>query len=113
MKAEKHRYIAFEIISRNNEITEEILLKTIWNQLNIVYGEYGTSKIGLWLIYFNPERKKGVIRCSLTELDKLRTVLATITSFRKSKEPEVVINILGISGTIKTIKDKYFKDEAF
>jgi len=83
-------------------------LKTVWNQLYSLYGEYGTSKMGLWLIYFDPDSKKGVLRCSLNELDKLRTVLATITSFRRHKDPEVIIYILGISGTIKSIKKKYF-----
>ena len=108
MKVEKHRYIAFEIISKNNEITQDQVIKTIWNQLYKIYGEYGTSKIGLWLIYFDPQSRKGVLRCSLKELDKLRTVLATITSFGKKKHPEVIIFVLGISGTIKSIKEKYF-----
>jgi len=108
LKAEKHRYIAFEIISEDNEISSEKILKTIWSQLYSLYGEYGTSKIGLWLIYYDPESKKGVIRCSLSELDKLRTALATITSFRRKREPEIIIYILGISGTIKSIKEKYF-----
>ena len=105
---EKHRYIAFEIISKANEITEEQLLNGIWNQLYALYGEYWTSKIGLWLISFDPQTKKGVLRCSLKELDKLRAALASITSLRKNKNPELIFYILGISGTIKSIKDKYF-----
>lgn len=108
MKIEKHRYIAFEIISENHDISGDQLLKTIWNQLYMIYGEYGTSKVGLWLIYFDQDSRKGVLRCSLKEIDKLRTVLATITSFTKKNEPEVIIYVLGISGTIKSIKEKYF-----
>ena len=110
MKAEKHRYIAFEIISEINEITEEQLLNTIWYQLYTLYGEHGTSKMGLWLMEYDPESKKGILRCSLKELDKLRSVLATITSFEKKKEPEVIVYILGISGTIKSIKKRFLSE---
>ncbi|NVM03682.1 MAG: ribonuclease P protein component 2 [Candidatus Helarchaeota archaeon] len=111
MKAEKHRYIAFEIISKINEITEEKLLNTIWHQLYTLYGEHGTSKMGLWLMNFDPKNKKGILRCNLKELDKLRTALATITSFDRKKQPEVIFYIIGISGTIKTIKEKYFLEK--
>jgi ribonuclease P/MRP protein subunit POP5 len=107
VKVEKHRYVAFEIITRDDTITKDELLKTIWSQLYSLYGEYWTSKIGLWLIHFDPQSKKGVLRCSLEEIDKLRTVLATITNFKRKREAEAIIHVLGISGTLKTIKEKY------
>ena len=110
MKAEKHRYIAFEIISESNEITEEQLLNTIWYQLYTLYGEHGTSKMGLWLMNFDPKSKKGILRCNLKELDKLRTALATIISFERKRQPEVVIYVIGISGTIKSINKKFFSE---
>ncbi|NHI92351.1 MAG: ribonuclease P protein component 2 [Candidatus Lokiarchaeota archaeon] len=115
VKLEKHRYIAFEIISDSDEITEENINYTLWNLIYRLFGEYGTSKTGLWMIYYDKENKKGVIRISLNFYEDLRSALALIRKIHekydnktKPKEIKVIFYVLGVSGTIKTIKEKYF-----
>ena len=115
VKLERHRYIVFEIISDRLDITEDNIKNTLWNQIFRLYGEFGTSQTGLWIIYYDPENKRGVIRTSLTYYENVRAALAMITSiFEKQNDKtkrgvhDVIFHVLGVTGTIKTIKEKYF-----
>ncbi len=115
VKLERHRYIVFEIISERNDINEDNIKSTLWNQIFRLFGEFGTSQTGLWIIYYDKENKRGVIRTSLKYYENVRAALVMITSiFGKQdersgrKDHDVIFHVLGVSGTIKTIKEKYF-----
>jgi len=115
VKLERHRYIVFEIITDRNDIDEEIIKNTLWNQIFRLFGEYGTSQTGLWIIYYDLENKRGVIRTSLKFYENVRSALALITSMfvkqddkTKRNNHNVIFHVLGVTGTIKTIKEKYF-----
>ncbi|MFX0097613.1 MAG: Rpp14/Pop5 family protein [Candidatus Hodarchaeota archaeon] len=103
-KRERRRYIAFDLLSEG-EITKNMLIRTIANEIMRVYGEYGASKAQFWLSYYEEKSKRGIIQCSHKTVDLIRVPLATITNIEKTP---VLIHVLGISGTIKTAKDKYF-----
>ena len=115
VRLEKHRYIVFEIITDSEDITEEKINNTLWNLIYRLYGETGTSQTGLWMIYYDKEHKRGVIRTSLNFYENVRSTLALIRkiyekydSKTKNTNEKVIFHVLGASGTIKTIKDKYF-----
>ena len=113
MKREKQRYLAFEVITHEKTFTKQDLLKAIWEQFSSLYGEYGTSKAGLWFIYYDIVLKRGVIRCSLPSVNHVRASLVTIRTIRivednNKQEIPVIFYILGKAGTIATIKRKYF-----
>ncbi|GAG88105.1 unnamed protein product [marine sediment metagenome] len=87
VKLERHRYIVFEIISDRNNINEENIKNTLWNQIFRLFGEFGTSQTGLWIIYYDEENKHGVIRTSLKYYENVRAALAMITTiFEKQEE---------------------------
>ena len=116
VRLEKHRYIVFEIITDSDDITEEKINYTLWNLIYRLYGEAGTSQTGLWMIYYDNEHKMGVIRASLNFYENIRAALALIRKIydkydnRGQKTSEkVIFHVLGVSGTIKTIKEKYFQ----
>lgn len=104
VKEERDRYIVFKIYS-SNDVSKENLIKDIWRNLLTIYGEYGASKTNFWLIDYDKEAKKGIVRCTRTTVNMMRTVLALTT---KIAETPVVVKILGISGTIKTAKEKFY-----
>ena len=115
VRLEKHRYIAFELITDCHNITEEKINNTIWNLIYRLYGETGTSQTGLWMIYYDLEEKRGVLRTSLSFYEKVRTTLAVVRKIyerynnkTKPRDDKVIFHVLGVSGTIKTIKEKYF-----
>jgi len=104
VKEERNRYIVFKIYS-NSDVSKEDLAKDIWRTLLAMYGEYGASKTNFWLIEYDKNTKKGIIRCTHTTVNMMRTVLAFTT---KIAETPVIIKTLGISGTIKAAKEKFY-----
>lgn len=102
---DKRRYIAFAIISEN-KINFNDLSNTIWHCILNYLGELGASKTGAWLIKdsFDEKKQIGLIKCSHDSVEEIRASLALIDRIGDSK---VVINVLGISGTIKGARKKF------
>lgn len=102
---ENWRYVAFEIISDATFADRDIVRAVASANLRL-YGEVGTSEENLWLIEYDPQNKRGIIRCSHKTQQKVISALTIIT---KINEQDAVFNVLGVSGTIKKVKGKYFK----
>ncbi|MHA1230186.1 MAG: Rpp14/Pop5 family protein [Candidatus Helarchaeota archaeon] len=105
MKLEKHRYVVFKYYAEN-EITKEEFIKGLWNSIYEVFGCKGASETGLWIIEFNKNEKKGILRCDLKSLIKIRVALTLITELPRNNR--IMFQILGISGTIKKAKEKFY-----
>jgi RNase P/RNase MRP subunit p30/RNase P/RNase MRP subunit POP5 len=101
MKLERQRYVLFEILQlENTKVELDGLIDLFWKQFTKFYGEVGSSRIGLYLIKYNPEQNIGIIRCNQNSLSALRAMLATITRKEKTK---VLFHILKVSGTLKNL----------
>ncbi|NHJ32882.1 MAG: hypothetical protein FK732_08465 [Asgard group archaeon] len=101
MKLERQRYILFEILQlESTKVELDGLIDLLWKQFTKFYGEVGSSRIGLYVIKFNPEKNIGIIRCNQDSLSALRAMLATITKKEKAK---VLFHIMKVSGTLKNL----------
>lgn len=102
---EKRRYVAFKI-NCNKPLQEMDVNNAIWNSALNFLGDLGAAKASLFVLkgIYTPENKIGMVRCSHTAVEHVRTALALVT--RVGEEP-VIIEVLGISGTIKAAKRKY------
>ena len=111
---DKKRYLAFQAISEI-PLERDDIISLILGASGDLYGDYGTSKLGLWVVkvwnYPSPEKNvvKGIIRCKREEIDSARVVIPTITRFRGKR---VVFQTLGISGTIKAAITNFIKLKA-
>lgn len=95
---ERKRYIAFEILSEL-EIDRQGLIKEIWSSAYSLFGDVGTSKLGLWLVKL--EGNVGIVRCHRDRTEEVRAVLAAIDCIHSNP---VGVFVLRTSGTIKGIK---------
>ncbi|MHA1651132.1 MAG: Rpp14/Pop5 family protein [Candidatus Helarchaeota archaeon] len=102
---ENQRYILFKIIAEE-EIDQNQLIKVLWRQLFQLYGEFGTSQTGLWMIEYDKNRGYGIIRTNTDALPMVRTTLAII---RQVNGKRCILVTLGTSGTIKALKKKHFQ----
>jgi len=102
---ENWRYIAFELVG-TGIFSEQDIVKAVTGANLRLYGEVGTSEENLWIIEFDSEKQRGIIRCSHKAQQK---VLAALTAITKINEQDVVINVRGVSGTIRKCKEKYLK----
>lgn len=99
------RYIIFEIISETS-IAYSDLVNAIWNSMLNFLGENESSEAKVWLIQnlYDEKNQKGVIKCRHDYVEHMRATLSLISMVGESK---VIIKILGVTGTIKSAKNKY------
>jgi len=98
----KRRYLAFQIESLESLEKEEIR-DAIWNSLIQLFGEYGASQSGLFLVEYDKQKKQAILRCSLKALSMVH---ASIASVIKIEDKPVGFHVLRISGTLRALNKK-------
>lgn len=99
------RYIIFEVISEQ-PVAYIDLVNAIWNSMLNFLGETDTSDTKFWIIenLYDNKSQQGVIKCKHDFVEKIRTVLSLIQVIGETK---AIIKIIGVTGTIKSAKNKY------
>jgi len=102
----RRRYVAFQVFSEGKFITQD-LINSIWHSLLNLLGELGASQADIWIAkdIYDEAKQIGIIRCSHDNVEQVRTALALI---ERIGDIRVVVKVLGISGTIKATKMKFF-----
>ncbi len=105
----KKRYIAFEILSEE-DIDFGDLINALWSSILDLFGEVNTGEIDFWLVKdaWRKKTKRGLIKCSHRHVSEVRLAMALINRIGES---EVSIRSLGVSGTMKSAKKKYFGEK--
>ena len=100
------RYLAFDVISEKKILLDD-LINTIWHSALNFLGEVGTSHANIKIIKdtYDDQRQMGILRCSHDEVENIRASLALI---QRIGDIRVVFRVLGISGSIKAAKMKFF-----
>lgn len=96
------RYLAIQIDSTES-FEEDDVKDTVWNAVFQLFGEYGASKAGLFLINYDKQKNQAVLRCSHKALPMVHASVASIT---KIKGKPTALHVLKISGTIKALGKK-------
>ncbi len=99
------RYIVFEIIS-DEPVVYNDLVNTIWNSTLNFLGELETSNVMLWSIQnlYDEKSQRGIIKCRHDFVENMRVILSLIQTVGETK---VIIKVLGVTGTIKSARNKY------
>ncbi|MBU5575256.1 MAG: Rpp14/Pop5 family protein [Candidatus Aenigmatarchaeota archaeon] len=103
---EKKRYLAYQVISPK-DIPLTDLYNAIWFSILNLLGEAGAAKANIWLgkDMWNDQKKIGIIKCSHVEVENVR---AALTLINRIGDIPVIIHVLGISGTIRGARRKFF-----
>lgn len=103
---ENQRYIVFEIISGGDVLFEDVV-NVVWSSSLQLFGEIGTSKLRLWIpsAFFDKDRKRGLIRTNNNSVEEARAAIAAIREIGGMK---VIFYVLGVTGTIKSARTKFF-----
>lgn len=102
---EKERYIIFDLMAKDEHELADVV-NAIWSMSLQLFGEVGTSSFSLWIPsnLYDKKRKRGIIKCSHTQVEQVRAVLATITEIKSQR---VAFSVVGVTGTIKSAKTKF------
>ncbi|MBD3261667.1 MAG: ribonuclease P [Candidatus Altiarchaeales archaeon] len=102
---ERNRYIAFEVVS-NQRPSRRDLVSSLWYYHLRLWGEYGASRSSLWLMDWDKEKARGIIKVNHKSVDDVRATLA-LTS--KIDRDDALIHVLKVSGTLKKARQAISK----
>ena len=111
MQKNRQRYILFEYIlpDKQAEVSEKQIVKSVWQSMIRLFGEFNSYFAGLWMVKFNDHQKWGILRCTNKTKEKVITSLAFISEINKVP---IIFHTIKTSGTIKkisTIQKEYFE----
>lgn len=103
---EKSRYLAYKVFSEK-KIEFSDLVNAFWHSSLNFLGESGTANANIWIMKttWDEENQTGMIKCSHMDVEQVRTSLALI---QRIGDMPVIVSVLGISGTMKAAKSKFF-----
>jgi len=96
----KQRYLALRIDGVES-FEEEDVKDAVWNAVTQLFGEYGASQAGLFLVKYDRQRKEAVLRCWHRALPMVQASIASVT---KMKDKPATIHVLRVSGTLRALK---------
>ncbi|MFH1473541.1 MAG: Rpp14/Pop5 family protein [Candidatus Aenigmatarchaeota archaeon] len=102
----RRRYIAYQVISEEKVLLQD-LINSIWHSILNFLGEHGSSEADIWIArdIYDEKKQMGLIRCSHLTVEHIRASLALM---ERIGDTRVVVKVLGVSGTIKAAKMKFF-----
>jgi RNase P/RNase MRP subunit POP5 len=98
----KQRYLALKIESPES-FEEEDVKDAVWSTVTQLFGEYGASQAGLFLVHYDRQRKEAVLRCSHKALSMVHASVASVT---KIKGEPATMHVLRVSGTLRALGKK-------
>ncbi len=99
----RQRYLVFEAVG--NGFGREELAKAVFNTGMRFLGEHEYSRTKAWLMDFDQERQKGIIRFAHNHKKGIKAVLLLVNDIGGRK---AILHTLGISGTVKKARKKWF-----
>ncbi len=100
---ERNRYIAFELISGHRFCREDVT-KAVWRSSLRFLGERGVSETSLWMMEWDKEKQRGILKVNNRCVDDVRAALALMKEINKIR---VIPYVFGVSGTVKKTREKY------
>ncbi|MEA1925554.1 MAG: Rpp14/Pop5 family protein [Candidatus Altiarchaeota archaeon] len=97
---EKSRYLVLELRA-GERLSKPDVSRALWNSVLGFLGELGASRLNLWLIDWDGERNKGVIKVTRGSVDEVR---ACISLIKGVGGVGVVPRIASVSGTLKNAR---------
>jgi len=91
----RKRYIVFEI-KGESRINKQEMTRELWRNLVSLFGDEGSADTRMWVEEF--DMGKGIIRCSVESVDKIKLALLTLKDI---KGENILPVIHGVFGTLK------------
>ena len=104
---ERNRYLIFELISES-KFNRDDVVRHLWSALLRSFGEFGAGETGFWVLEWEHEAQKGILKVNHKSVDRVR---AALTLMKEINNEKVIFHALGISGTIKKAREKYLRDD--
>lgn len=98
---EKERYIVFDVNSDASFARSQVS-KALWDAVFDSIGKKGAEETSFWVMDFDEDKQKGILRANSKSVDKIRACVALLDNIENNK---TIIIIKRVTGTIKKAKD--------
>lgn len=102
---EKNRYMLFKIHSKK-KFTRDEVIRAIWRNTLQNLGSFNTSRSSLWIMDYDTEHQKGILR---TNNKKQLEVKTSLTLLKEIKGEKAFISVGKVSGTLRKIRENIEK----
>ena len=99
---EKKRYVVFDI--KTDDFDKKKIENIIADTALKFMGDFGISKAGFMILSDSWNGKKGIIKINSKYVDEIKMVLGLIKG-------NIIVNTVGVSGTLKRSKQKFMEKE--
>jgi ribonuclease P/MRP protein subunit POP5 len=99
---ERNRYLLFEVLS-DGTFDRKPVVDAVWASLLRLHGELGASKTSLWVMDWEKEKKKGILKVNHKSIDTLRSSAALVKEVGGKK---ATINVTRVAGTLKAARER-------
>ncbi|MFX1387979.1 MAG: Rpp14/Pop5 family protein [Promethearchaeota archaeon] len=101
--------MSFKIIKESKiNLTQNLLLKSIWQSIWRYFGLKEANKIGLWLMELNLDENIGILRCSHKTKE---TIISALSLVKEINGNRVILSPFKTSGTIRSLKKGIIKEK--
>jgi RNase P/RNase MRP subunit POP5 len=98
----RRRYLALQVHSEA-DISKADLSRAVSDKIHFLYGVKGATETDYRMIEYDQQLRRAIIRCNHDRLNETRAALAHITAI---KDAPVAIQVVTVSGTIKTLRKR-------
>jgi len=98
---EKNRYMTFEVCAQRILEKKEVV-SAILSALLRTHGEVGASKTSLWVIDWDGQKSRGILKTNHMAKDMVKSAMAMI---REIDKKPAAFHVLKTSGTLKKAKE--------
>ncbi len=98
----RRRYLAIKV-SSEKPVSRGNAMEALWNAVLQLFGEFGASQANLRFLEFDSPKDYAVVRCSHAALEMVRASIASVTEIDGKR---AVFHVLGVSGTLKSLRRK-------
>lgn len=103
---EKNRYLVIKVHS-TRKFSKDNIIRALWDNAFENIGAFDISKSSFWLMDFDKDKQKGILRTNNKKEQKVR---ASITLLQRIKNEKAFISIIKESGTLKKAREKLEKE---
>lgn len=93
---EKNRYMVIKVHSEQ-DFTREKLIQALWDSAFRYLGALNIAKSSFWLMDYDEDQQKGILRTNHKKQQEVRT---TLTLINRIKSERAFISIEKVSGTL-------------
>lgn len=99
----KKRYLAFRVHS-DAPVARDEVVKAIWREAVAFLGENDASELEMWVLDYDEHKKEGFLVCGHKQVEKMKAVLTLVSAINDKR---LLIQPLGVSGTVKALNRKF------